>query len=145
MTNIISIDPGNQKCGLLLADLNNSLVIDGKIVLKNYVINLINDWIVNYSVELILLGDGTSSKYWRHQLSLNNSCPIQLVNESRTTLRARERFFELCPPKFPFSSLPKTLLFPPKNLDAIAALILIEDYFEKKFQWLTPLELKTWP
>ena len=56
---VISIDPGNQKCGLLLADLTNLSVIYGKVVKKNYVIKLINQWKNIYSIDLIILGNGT--------------------------------------------------------------------------------------
>ncbi len=145
MTLLISIDPGNQKCGLLLADLKKSIVISGKIVKKNFVIRLINDWIHNNSIDLILLGNGTTSQYWLSQLNSNNIRPVKLVDEASTTLRARERYLELSPPNFPTNLLPKTLIFPPSNLDAVVALILVEDYSKKKLKWEKPIEIRIWP
>ena len=56
MSKIISIDPGNQKCGLLLADLSESMVISGKTVKRSYVIKLINLWKNHNYIDLILLG-----------------------------------------------------------------------------------------
>ncbi len=142
---VISIDPGNQKCGLILADLVDSYVIYGKVAKKNHVIKLINQWKNIYSIDLIILGNGTTSKYWKAKLESNNLAPIQLVNEARTTLRARERYLELCPPKFPISWLPRSILLPPSNLDAVVALILVEDLFNKKLEWKKPIEIIIWP
>jgi len=145
MRNIISIDPGNQKCGLLLADLAKLSVISGKIVRKSYVISLLKDWINTHDIDLILLGNGTTSKYWKTELYSNNINPVELVDEARTTLRARGRYLELSPPKFPGSLFPKTLLLPPSNLDAVVALILVEDFTKKKLEWKKPIEIKIWP
>ena len=142
---IISIDPGTQKCGLLLADLDELSVISGKIVKKAYVIRLIIKWMNTYDVDLIILGNGTTSKYWKTELNLNNINPVKLVEEASTTLRARGRYLELCPPKFPVSWLPKTLLLPPLNLDAVVALILVEDFTNKKLEWKKPIAITIWP
>ncbi len=145
MNNVIAIDPGNNKCGLVLADLDKLIVIAGKIVEKSSVIKLISLWMSNYSVELILLGNGTTSRYWQLELLKINISSFQLVDEARTTLRAKERYLDLCPPRLPLSWLPKTLILPPKNLDAVVALILIEDYFQKKLDWYPPVEVKILP
>ena len=142
---VISIDPGNQKCGLLLADIVNSSVIHGKVTKKNHVIKLINQWKNEYTIDLIILGNGTTSKYWQSQLNAMNIRPIKLVDETRTTLRARERYWELSPPIFPINLLPKTLILPPTNLDAVVALILVEDLFNKKLEWKKPIEIKISP
>ncbi len=142
---VISIDPGQQKCGVLLADLTKLRVVFGKIVEKEKVISLIRSWIENYSIECILLGNGTTSKFWESELIANKIDPVKLVNESHTTLRAKERYFQLCPPRFIFSLFPKALILPPKNLDAVVALILVEDYFQKRLEWQSPIEIKISP
>ena len=145
MKKVIAIDPGHKKCGLLLADLDCSLAIDGKISINSSVVNLINYWRENHSVELILLGNGTTSKYWQSELLSENISPIKLVDERMTTLRARERYLEIFPPEFLVKFIPKGLILPPKNLDVIVALILIEDYFKIKLLWSKSIELKIWP
>ena len=145
MKKVIAIDPGHKKCGLVLADLECSVVIDGKISINSSVINLIKYWRENHSIELILLGNGTSSKYWQSELLTENISPIQLVDERMTTLRARERYLEIFPPEFLVKLIPKGLILPPKNLDVIVALILIEDYFQIKLRWSKSIELKIWP
>ena len=62
-----------------------------------------------------------------------------------TTLRARERYLEIFPPEFLINLIPKGLILPPKNLDVIVSLILIEDYFQDKLRWSKSIELKIWP
>ena len=145
MKKVIAIDPGHKKCGLLLADIEKSVAIDGKISINSSVINLINFWREEHSVELILLGNGTTSKYWHSKLLSVNISPIELVDERMTTLRARERYLEIFPPGFFVRFLPKGLILPPKNIDVIVSLILIEDYFKIKLQWSKSIELKIWP
>ncbi len=145
MSIVISIDPGKQKCGILLADLNKLSVISAKVVKKSHVISCINEWKNHYKIDLIILGNGTTSKYWKSLLYDYNINPVQLVDEASTTLRAKERYLELSPPKFPLSLLPKTLIFPPSNLDAVVALILVEDFVQEKLEWKNPIEIRIWP
>ncbi len=145
MKNILSIDPGRQKCGLLLADITNMVVISGKVVKHSSVIDLVNLWKEKNSFELVLLGNGTSSSYWKSQLVSNKISSIKLVDETSSTLRARDRYWELCPPGVLFRWFPKTMIFPPENLDAVVGLILLEDYLGTKLHWPKPIEFKTWP
>ena len=145
MSYLISIDPGSEKCGLLLANTDSQTVVNGIIVKSDAVIELIFKWQKKYPIKLIILGNGTNSKFWENKLSALVNIPVHLVDESGTTLRARERFFDISPPGFLLKLLPRGLLFPPKNLDSIAALILLEDYLEKRFNWPGKINLRTWP
>ena len=55
MSRLIAIDPGHHKCGLLMADLTKSLVLDGKVVDKSSVINLLSLWINEYTSQQMAL------------------------------------------------------------------------------------------
>jgi len=145
MKRILSIDPGHKKCGVLQADIEDLIVISGKIVKSSSVIELLNLWQENNTYDLILLGNGTTSKYWESKLLANKISPVKLVDETNTTFRAKWRYLELCPPNFLFRLLPKSLLLPPENLDAIVALILIEDYLDIKLHWPDPIQFKIEP
>ena len=133
---LIAIDPGHSKCGLLLADSDGAIVIEGKVLAKSFVLEQINSWMQIYPVERIILGNGTSSNYWEEKLKY--IVPIEVVNENGTTLRARYRYWELRPPNRLLRCIPKRLRFPPGNLDAFAALVLLEDYLSRKFIWPNP-------
>ncbi|ABX08204.1 hypothetical protein [Prochlorococcus marinus] len=145
MNYAIAIDPGREKCGLILADLDNHIVIEGKVVISSSVLDLIIKWQNNYEIKLIILGNGTSSNFWYLKLIEVCKLSIKLVEESGTTFRARGRYFEISSPNFFLRFIPKQMRIPPKNLDSFAALLLLEDYLHRKFQWLGDISLKTWP
>ncbi len=143
MKRIIAIDPGNQKCGLLLADIDQKLVLDGRVVDKSAVIALIMIWKSKGDLEGILLGNGTTSNYWLGMLE--DIAPVQIVEERGTTLRARHRYWELWPPQLLCRWLPRGLMVPPNHLDAVAALVLLEDHLSNKLQWRGSKNFKIWP
>ena len=69
---------------------------------------------------------------------------IITFEEKNTTYRAKDRYFEL----FPISGLkfliPREIFIIKKNLDAISALIILEDYCKIKFTLDQNLDFKTW-
>ena len=134
MTILVSIDPGAKKCGLVLVDSSKSLVLQGKVVDRNFVYNVLKDWQLNNNFELILLGNGTSSHFWKN--SLKDLAPIELIEEKGSTLKARKRYWQLWPLAKWMNWVPKGLFLPPGNMDAIAALILVEDYLQKELIWI---------
>ncbi len=142
MHRLISIDPGHKKCGMLLVDLDKCIVLDGKVVEKNSVIELITSWQDSSQFHEIVLGNGTSSTYWEN--ILRRFAPITFVEEKGSTLLARNRYWELWPPNYWLHWLPRGLMLPPDNLDAVAALVLLERHLNKKFSWPGPINFKTW-
>jgi len=64
--------------------------------------------------------------------------------ERNTTYRAKARYFEL----FPITGLkfliPREFFIINKNLDAISALIILEDYYKMKFTLNQYTDFKTW-
>ena len=145
MSIYISIDPGINKCGVLLADIQSGEVIEAGIASLNKFSGLVSLWNENYNVSKIIIGDGTNCKYVANQLKRNNFLNINYVNERGSTLRARFRFWEIWPPNYFIRWLPKEMLFPPANLDAIVALILLEDFLKNRFIWPSKVSIKTWP
>ena len=140
---IISIDPGKYKCGLVLAEINKKKVYKA-IILKS---QLLEDYLRNlYIVEdisKIIIGNGTTSEEIKGKLDFFKK-EIITFEEKNTTYRAKERYFEL----FPISGLqflvPREFFILNKNLDAISALIILEDYCKVKFNLDQGLDFKTW-
>ena len=140
---IISIDPGKYKCGLVLAEINKKKVYKA-IILKS---QLLEDYLRNlYVVEdisKIIIGNGTTSGEIKGKLDFFKK-EIITFEEKNTTFRAKERYFEL----FPISGLqfliPREFFILNKNLDAISALIILEDYCKVKFNLDQGLDFKTW-
>ena len=145
MSFYLSIDPGLTKCGLLLADIQSRKVIEAGIASLNEFSDLVSLWSKDYQISKIIIGDGTNCKNLFNQLKRNNFLNINFVNESGSTFRARFRYWEIWPPNYFIRWLPKEILFPPENLDAIVALILLEDFLNFKFIWPDSLDIKTWP
>ena len=142
MSVYISIDPGSKKCGLLLADLESGNVLEAGISSLSKFSALVSSWNEDYQISKIIIGDGTNCSYIENELKRKNIFNFDYVNEKGSTLRARFRYWEIWPPSYFFRWLPKEILFPPENLDAVVALILLEDFLKYKFNWPEKLNIK---
>jgi len=143
MFKLVSIDPGKYKCGLVLAEISEKK-IHKAIILKS---ELLEDYVRNLNkvedIKKIIIGNGTTSRQIKEKLYFFKK-EIITFDEKNTTFRAKARYFEL----FPISGLqfliPKEFLILNKNLDAISALIILEDYCKMKFSMKKDIDFKTW-
>ncbi len=148
MTRVIALDPGRSKCGLLLADISTNTVLQGMVIPSSEVLDQLRAWMEddqgeNAQIADLVIGDGTSSKIWQQQLP--TSLKVHVVDETATTLRARERYWQLWPARGWKRLLPLGLRIPSGDLDAIAALVILEDYLGRPLQWPGPDPLKNGP
>ena len=143
MPKFISIDPGKYKCGLVFAEISEKKVYKAIIIkselLENYVRNLNNV----EDVSKIIIGNGTSSREIKEKLYFFKK-EIIIFEEKNTTYRAKSRYFELFPIRGLKFLIPKEVFIMNKNLDAISALIILEDYCKIKFTLNKNLDFKTW-
>ena len=143
MARVISIDPGKSKCGLVLAEIIEKKIYEA-IVLES---ELLEDYIKNLNnfedISKIIIGNGTTSKETQDNLNFFKK-EIITFEEKNTTFRAKERYFELFPIKGLKSLIPREIFIFNKNLDAISALIILEDYFKTKFTLNQNIDFKTW-
>ena len=144
MTVFISIDPGNKKCGLLLADMKSGNVIEAGIASLSKFSDIVYLWSEEYDICKILVGDGTNCKYIENVLKQKNILNLIYVNEKGSTLRARFRYWQIWAPNLFIRWLPKEMLLPPENLDAVVALILLEDFLKYSFNWPEKVDIKIW-
>ena len=143
MPRVITNDPGKSKCGLVLAEISEKKVYEAitlkSELLENYVRNLIDA----EDISQIIIGNGTTSREIREKLYFLKK-EIITFEEKNTTYRAKARYFEL----FPITGLefliPREFLILNKNLDAISALIILEDYCKMKFTLNQNIDFKTW-
>ena len=136
MSRIVSVDPGRSKCGLVLVDSDSNCVIEGKVVATEGVHDILEIWSKLAPIELLVLGNGTASESLRNQLPADLA--IKLVDERGTTLQARKRYWQLWPPKGWRRLLPRGLLLPPIQLDAVAALVILESDLGRIIDWPGP-------
>ena len=143
MPRVITIDPGKSKCGLVLAEISEKKVYKAIILKSELLENYVRDLIASEDISQIIIGNGTTSREIREKLYFFKK-EIITFEEKNTTYRAKARYFEL----FPISGLkfliPREVFILNKNLDAISALIILEDYCKTKFTLNQNIDFKTW-
>jgi len=143
MPRLITIDPGKSKCGLVLAEISEKIVYEAIIVKSELLENYVRNLIAVEDISQIIIGNGTTSRDIREKLNFFKK-EIITFEEKNTTYRAKARYFEL----FPISGLkfliPREVFILNKNLDAISALIILEDYCKIKFTLNQNIDFKTW-
>ena len=143
MPRVITIDPGKSKCGLVLAEISEKKVYKAVILkselLENYVRNLISA----EDISQIIIGNGTTSREMTEKLYFFKK-EIITFEEKNTTYRAKARYFELFPITGLKNLIPREFFILNKNLDAISALIILEDYCKTKFTLNQNIDSKTW-
>jgi len=143
MLRVITIDPGKSKCGLVLAEISEKKVYKAIILKSELIENYVRNLIAAEDISQIIIGDGTTSGEIKEKLYFFKK-EITTFEEKNTTYRAKARYFEL----FPISGLkflmPREVFLLNKNLDAISALIILEDYYKTKFTLNKNIDLKTW-
>jgi RNase H-fold protein (predicted Holliday junction resolvase) len=128
----LGFDPGRDKCGLAIVN-HEQEILAHQVVESHQAIATINALISEYEPELIVMGNQTTSKVWKKELTTNltNPIPIYLIDERNSSLEARDRYWEMYPPQGLIRLLPQGLRTPPRPIDDIVAIILIERYLKK--------------
>ena len=143
MSRVITIDPGKSKCGLVLAEISEKKVYKAIILKSELLGNYVRNLITAEDISQIIIGNGTTNREIREKLDFFKK-EIITFEEKNTTYRAKARYFEL----FPISGfrflIPREVFILNKNLDAISALIILEDYCKMKFTLNQNLDFKTW-
>ena len=140
---LISIDPGKFKCGLVLVDIEKQIVDQAIVLNTEFLPKFLKNLKSVENISKIIIGNGTTSRELREKLDFLNE-EIITFEEKNTTYRAKARYFEL----FPISGLkvliPREFFILNKNLDAISALIILEDFCKMKFTIDQNIDFKTW-
>ena len=143
MTRVITIDPGKSKCGLVLAEISEKKVYKAIILKSELLENYVRNLITAEDISKIIIGNGTTSREIIEKLYFFKK-EIITFEEKNTTFRAKTRYFELFPITGLKFLLPREVFILNKNLDAISALIILEDYCKMKFTLNQNIDFKTW-
>ena len=129
---ILGFDPGRDKCGIAVMGLDRQ-IFSHQVVLANEAIANIETQLQKFPVSLMVMGDQTTAKKWKQQLNQELSKPtnIILVDERYSTLQARDRYWQMYPPQGITKLLPQGLRQPPRPIDDIVAILLIERYLNR--------------
>jgi RNase H-fold protein (predicted Holliday junction resolvase) len=127
---VLAIDPGRTKCGLALAVRNQPRKVEllwHRVIPTADLIHGVEEAKTQGNFELVIVGGGTTSHEAVARLrSAFAGLSILVVDETDTTLHARERYWEHFPRRGWRRLLPATLQVPPDPVDDFAALVLAE-------------------
>lgn len=126
---ILGFDPGRQKCGLAVMAVDRKLHYHEVIAAEN-AIATIQELRQIYPISVLVMGDQTTAKTWKKQLNEELPEPLRiiLVDERYSTLEARDRYWQMYPPKGLYKLIPQGMRPLPRPVDDIVAIILIERY-----------------
>lgn len=129
---IIGFDPGRDKCGVA-ALTTAGQVIEHLVVTADEAIAYLASLQRRFDVQRLVVGDRTTSQEWQSKISngLNPAPPMSPVDEHRTTLLARDRYWEMFPPSGVQRLLPHGLRQPPRPIDDVVAILLVERYLQQ--------------
>src|SRR4028118_258775 len=128
---ILGFDPGRDKCGLAVMGKQRQL-LHHQVVSSQEAIATIQQLCQQFAIETIVMGDQTTAKSWKQKIGQNisPSLPIVLVDERYSSLEARDRYWQMYPPKGLERLIPQGLRQPPRPVDDIVAILLIERYLK---------------
>jgi RNase H-fold protein (predicted Holliday junction resolvase) len=128
---ILGFDPGRQKCGLAVMGLDR-ILRHKAVVAATEVLAAIAQLQQDYPISLVVMGNQTSAGEWKAQLlTLAEPPRIMLVDERYTSLEARDRYWQMYPPRGWRRLLPQGMRQPPCPIDDIVAILLIERYLNR--------------
>ena len=129
---ILGFDPGRDKCGIAIVKQKNGILWH-QVVAASSVIEQIQQLSDQFSLDLIVMGNQTTSSQWKTDIEkvIASSLPIAMVDERNSSLEARERYWQMYPPQGLQRLIPQGMRLPPRPIDDIVAILLIERYLAR--------------
>lgn len=129
---ILGFDPGRDKCGVAVMGVDRQIRFQ-EVIAADQVSQTLVDLCNRFPISALVIGNQTTSKQWQQQL--RQTCPQDLkvltIDERNSTVEARDRYWDLYPPKGLQRLIPQGMRLPPRPIDDIVAVILIERYFNQ--------------
>lgn len=127
---IMGFDPGRDKCGVAIMN-DQAEVLYSQVIRADQVENLLPQLFRQFACQLLVMGNQTTSQLWQNQLKIIlPAVPIILLDERYTTVQARQRYWQIYPAQGLTKLIPLGMRSPPRPVDDIVAMILIEKYLE---------------
>lgn len=129
--NYLGFDPGRDKCGVAVRHQKGQLLYH-QVVPSDRAIATLLSLYQQYEISVLVMGNQTTAKTWRKQLedALPKTATIVMVDERYSTLEARDRYWQMYPPRGFARLIPEGLRSPPRPIDDIVAILLIERYLQ---------------
>lgn len=127
---IMGFDPGRDKCGVAIMN-DQAEVLYSQVIRADQVANLLPQLFRQFACQVLVMGNQTTSQLWQNQLKMIlPAVPIILLDERYTTVQARQRYWQIYPAEGLTKLIPLGMRSPPRPVDDIVAIILIERYLE---------------
>jgi RNase H-fold protein (predicted Holliday junction resolvase) len=126
---VLSIDPGREKCGVAVVE-DTPRVLWQAIIPRAEFERDIGTILLEWQPDAVLLGHATTSQALHKVLLAHTTIPIHIVEETGSTLEARELFWQANPPCGWRRWVPLSLQEPPVPLDDFAAIVLARRFFQ---------------
>lgn len=126
---ILGFDPGRDKCGIAIVD-EMGQIYEHRVVDSREAIAAVRAFSQQYSLQKIAMGNLTTAKEWQKKLKaeLGEDFPILAIDERNSSLEARDRYWQMYPPQGLTRLLPRGMRLPPRPVDDIVAILLVERY-----------------
>jgi RNase H-fold protein (predicted Holliday junction resolvase) len=130
-TMILGFDPGRDKCGIAVMGLDRKLYYH-QVVPASEAIATIQTLRQRFPISLMVMGDQTTAKRWQQQIiqELPEPLSVVMVDERYTSLEARDRYWQMYPPQGFSQLIPQGMRQPPRPIDDIVAILLLERYLD---------------
>ena len=121
-------DPGKDKCGIAIVTLEGN-PIRHEVIASDTAIATLQSWMQTHSIKSLILGDQTGSKQWRSRI-IEALPDIQIItiDERFSSQQARDRYWKMYPAQGLQKLVPLGMRTPPRPIDDIVAIILVERY-----------------
>ena len=130
---VLAVDPGRWKCGVAVVrrgDVDLEILYQA-VVESSQIRPVIAKLASEFSIDVIVIGDGTGSGEIVKTVQALGIAPVEVVDERDTTLLARKRFFKDNPPRGLRKLIPISLQTPHRPHDDYVAVILAEAYLSR--------------
>ena len=126
---ILAIDPGKYKCGLAILDFDGK-VIEKQIFKRSEIATATLAYFNKHQIISVVVGDSSNGKKLAQEFAEQN-IKTTLVDETNSTLEARQLFWRENPPRGLWKLIPISLRLPPRTVDDYAAVILAKRHLNK--------------
>lgn len=129
---LLGFDPGRDKCGIAVMGVDRQIQFH-QVVESADVPETIRTICNDFPISVCIMGNQTTSQEWGEKLSLYLTDAVRLfkVDERNSSLEARDRYWKLYPPTGIQKLIPQGMRIPPRPVDDIVAVILIERYLNR--------------
>ena len=129
---LLGFDPGRDKCGIAVMGVDRQIRLH-QVVESEAVPQTIQKICQDFPISVCVMGNQTTSQEWGQTLTQYLSDAVRLfkVDERNSSLEARDRYWKLYPPTGLQKLIPQGMRIPPRPVDDIVAVILIERYLNR--------------